>query len=279
VNELSLFSGYGGFSLGLHLTLSLPTIIRTVGYVEIDPYCQAVIQQRIRDGFLDDAPIFPDICAFDGSQCRGVVDIITGGFPCQPHSVAGRQQGESDKRNLWPDTLRVISEVGPEYVLLENVPGILSRGYGGTVVGQLSEAGYDCIWGVVSAAETGAPHLRKRWWCLAQSQQMGAGREPRDLKAAQDQGEGQGSQREWFRSNSGHSSQDVDHSQSQRLSESRGSSRTPTPHPRLTNPSWWKAEPAVGRVVDGGAHRVDRLRTLGNGIVPSVAARFLEENF
>jgi len=165
MNELSLFTGYGGFSLGLRLA---GLDVRTVGYVEIDPYCQAVIQQRILDGFLDDAPIFPDIRAFDGTQYRGLVDIITAGFPCQPHSVAGQRRGAEDERNLWPDTLRIIREVGPRFAVLENVPGLLVEpGYAGTVVGELAEAGYDCIWDCVSAAEVGAPHLRYRWWCLA----------------------------------------------------------------------------------------------------------------
>ena len=169
-NELSLFSGYGGFTLGLRLA-RLP--IRTVGYVEIEDYCQEIIKARIRDGFLDDAPIWSDIRAFDGKQCRGVVDIITAGFPCQPHSVAGKRAGAMDDRNLWPDTLRVISEVGPAIVLLENVPGILANGYAGTVVGQLSATGYDCIWDTVPASEVGAPHLRYRWWCLAHAQHLG----------------------------------------------------------------------------------------------------------
>ena len=164
MNELSLFSGGGGFSLGLKLS-SVP--IQTVGYVENDRYCQQIIQARIRDGLLDNAPIFPDIRTFDGEQCRGVVGIVTAGYPCQPHSVAGQRLGEADDRNLWPDTLRVIREVGPRFVLLENVPGILANGYAGTVVGQLSEAGYDCLWGCVPAAAVGAPHLRWRWWCLA----------------------------------------------------------------------------------------------------------------
>jgi len=81
--------------------------------------------------------------------------------------VAGQRRGAADERNLWPDTLRVIRDVGPRFVLLENVPGILANGYGGTVVGQLSDIGYDCIWDCVPAASVGAPHLRWRWWCLA----------------------------------------------------------------------------------------------------------------
>ena len=172
---LDLFSGYGGFALGLRLA-GLDTT--TVAYVEWDKYCQKVIQQRQRDGLLDDAPIWDDIKSFDGRPWRGCVDIISGGFPCQPHSVAGARKiarGLSDDRDLWPDTLRIISEVGSGIVILENVPGLLvgSDGrppYGGTVVGQLSEIGYQCRFEVVSAAEAGAPHLRKRWWLVAHAE-------------------------------------------------------------------------------------------------------------
>ena len=166
LNELSLFSGYGGFSLGLRLA-GLET--RTIAYVEVDSYCQEILKARMKDGYLDDAPIFSDICAFDGEQCRGVVDIITAGFPCQPHSSAGKRQGKSDSRNLWPDTLRLIREVGPKYVLLENVRGLADGvdPFAAEVIGGLSEAGYDAVWGLVPAAAVGAPHLRWRWWCLA----------------------------------------------------------------------------------------------------------------
>ena len=164
MNHLSLFTGYGGFDLGLRLT-GIP--IRTVMYVEWERYPQEIIKARIKDGTLDDAPIWADISTLDGTQLRGVVDIITGGFPCQPHSVAGKGQGAGDDRNLWPDTARIIGEVRPSYVLLENVPGIIANRYIGTVLGSLSEMGYDAEWGIVSAADTGAPHLRKRWWCLA----------------------------------------------------------------------------------------------------------------
>jgi len=168
MNELSLFSGYGGFNLGFQLA---GLKVRTVGYVEWEKYPQEIIKARIKDGYIDDAPIWADIRSFDGTQYRGLVDIITGGFPCQPHSVAGQRKGEADERNLWPDTARVINEVGPRYVLLENVPGILSGDagrtpYGGQVIGELSELGYDCQWGVVGARDAGAPHKRERWWCL-----------------------------------------------------------------------------------------------------------------
>ena len=169
LTEISLFSGYGGFGLGLRLA---GIWARTVCYVEFDKYCQQLIQTRIRDGFLADAPIWDDAKTFDGRPWAGQVDIVTAGFPCQPHSVAGQRRGAIDERNLWPDTRRIIGEVGPPWVLLENVPGILvpvseGTGYAGTVVGQLSEIGYDAVWHLAPTAAVGAPHLRWRWWCLA----------------------------------------------------------------------------------------------------------------
>jgi DNA (cytosine-5)-methyltransferase 1 len=166
---LDCFSGYGGFGLGLRLAYP-DADFHTVAYIEWDRYCQRVIQARIGDGLLDDAPIWDDIKSFDGTQYRGLVDLVTAGFPCQPHSNAGLRKGADDDRNLWPDTLRIIREVAPRTgVLLENVPGILvgSPPYGGTVVGQLAEVGYDAEWRIISAADAGAPHLRNRWWLLA----------------------------------------------------------------------------------------------------------------
>ena len=175
INELSLFSGYGGLTLGLRLA---GLNVRTVAYVEWDNYPQEIIKARIRDQRegrfgLDDAPIFSDISSFRGEQFRGVVDIITAGFPCQPHSVAGLQRGDTDERNKWPDTLRVIREVEPRWVVLENVPGLLSSSsdggtpaYGGTVVGELAQVGYSVHWRTLGADDVGAPHRRKRWFCI-----------------------------------------------------------------------------------------------------------------
>jgi len=173
-NVLDCFSGYGGFALGLRLAYP-DADFRTVAYIEWDKYCQQVIQARIEDGHLDDAPIWDDIKSFDGRPWRGTVDILSAGFPCQPHSNAGLRRGAADDRNLFPDTLRIIGEVGPGIVLLENVPGINvgSDGrppYGGTVVGQLFEAGYNCRWECLSAAAAGAPHKRDRWWLVAHAQ-------------------------------------------------------------------------------------------------------------
>jgi DNA (cytosine-5)-methyltransferase 1 len=172
LRELSLFSGYGGFSLGLKLA-GIPT--RTVMYVEWEKYPQEIIKARINDKILNDAPIWGNISTLNGEQFRGVVDIITSGFPCPPFSVAGLRKGADDERNLWPETLRIIREVRPRYVLLENVSGILSgsrkRGtpaYGGTVVGELAQAGYRVRWETVGADDVGAPHRRKRWLCFGE---------------------------------------------------------------------------------------------------------------
>jgi len=172
LRELSLFSGMGAFTLALRLA-GLDT--RTVCYVEHDKYAQQVLQQRFGDG-LDPAPIWDDINTFDPGPWRGHVDIVSAGFPCQPHSKAGSRRiakGLDDDRNLWPETLECIRLVGCEWVVLENVPGILSgndgrQPYSVTVLGQLAELGFsDIRYGVYTACEAGAPHLRERWWVLA----------------------------------------------------------------------------------------------------------------
>tara|TARA_Y100000310_G_scaffold204102_1_gene204381 strand:+ start:195 stop:740 length:546 start_codon:yes stop_codon:yes gene_type:complete len=167
MNELSLFSGYGGTSIGLKLALGE---VRTIGYVEIEKYCQEIIRARVKDGYLDDAPVFGDIKQFNDQdwpeKYRGLVDIVTGGFPCQDISHGGKKRGikYGTRSGLWFEMLRTISTIRPRYVLLENVSAILSNG-ADIVLGSLSEIGYDAEWHIVSASDAGAPHLRKRWWC------------------------------------------------------------------------------------------------------------------
>ena len=164
MRELSLFTGAGGGLLGTHLLGW-----RTVCAVEWEPYCQAVLLARQADGILERFPIWDDVRTFKGADWRGKVDVITAGFPCQPFSTAGKRKGEADERNMWPDTIRVIREVGPEWCLLENVPGLVTSGYFGTILRDLAEAGFDAEWGVFSAAEVGAPHQRDRLWIVAHS--------------------------------------------------------------------------------------------------------------
>lgn len=166
MNELSLFTGGGGGVLATHFLLGW----RTVGYVENEKYAQQILAARIRDGHLDEAPIFGDIRLFNDQWARsyrGLVDCVTGGFPCQPHSVAGLQKGADDERNLWPEMVRTIRLVRPQHVYAENVAGIAANGYLSTVVGDLAALGYVGRHGVLSAAAAGAKHLRKRLWIWA----------------------------------------------------------------------------------------------------------------
>jgi DNA (cytosine-5)-methyltransferase 1 len=174
IRELSLFTGAGGGLLASRLLGW-----ETIGYVESEDYCQRVVAQRIADGILDVAPIFGDIRAFAdqwAERYRGVVDVITAGFPCQPFSLAGRRLGGSDKRNMWPHTVRVIQQVQPTWALLENSPGIASAGcqYFGTILRDLAKIGYSARWGVLSAAGVGAPHWRKRMWVVAHADRIDA---------------------------------------------------------------------------------------------------------
>ena len=162
MRELHLFAGAGGGILGGMLLGHTP-----VGAVEIDPFARAVLHARQADGSLPDFPIYDDVRTFDGTQWRDRVDIIAGGFPCQDLSVAGKGAGIDGARSgLWWEMLRVIREARPRYVFLENVPAITGRGLD-RVLGSLADLGLDAEWLVLSAADAGAPHLRKRWWCLA----------------------------------------------------------------------------------------------------------------
>lgn len=167
MNELSLFSGVGGGLLASKYLLGF----KTIGYVEWEDYPQRVLAQRIKDELLDDAPIYGDIRTFiDEGYAeiyRHVANVITAGFPCQPFSVAGKQRGAADERNMWPATCRVIDIVRPEKVLLENVPGLIGSGYFGNILQDLSKIGYDAKWQTLSAKETGACHTRDRLWILA----------------------------------------------------------------------------------------------------------------
>lgn len=168
MNELALFAGAGGGLLGSRLLGW-----RTVCAVERDPYRQAVLLARQADGSLDPFPIWDDVRTFDGRPLRGLVDVVSAGFPCQPFSVAGKRRGDADERNGWPDTIRIIRDVRPRFAFLENVPGLLAHKYFGTVLGDLAEAGFDAEWCVLGADDVGAPHRRKRVWILAYAGRAG----------------------------------------------------------------------------------------------------------
>lgn len=170
MTELSLFTGCGG---GVYAGLLMGW--RSIGYVEIDAHCQRVIKQRIADGIFHDAPVFGDIRAFIdqgyAASYTGMVDVLAAGPPCQPFSVAGKQQGADDERNLWPETLAAIRIVRPRHVLLENVPGLIATGYLWTVLGDLAACGYDARWDCIPASALGANHQRDRLWIVAHAMQ------------------------------------------------------------------------------------------------------------
>lgn len=171
LTNLSLFSGAGGLDLGAKLIGGF----RTVCYCEFDIRAQATLRSRIKDGTHDDAPIWDDVSTFDGKRWSGLVDVVSGGFPCQDVSTAGKQRGikEGTRSGLWFQFRRIISEVGPRFVLVENVAGLILGGGIGTVLGSLDELGYDARWDTVSAADVGGPHERKRVWIVAHAKRFG----------------------------------------------------------------------------------------------------------
>ncbi|MFQ5503460.1 MAG: DNA cytosine methyltransferase [Planctomycetota bacterium] len=161
LRALSLCAGIGGLDLALRRFG-----VRTVAYVEREAYAAAVLVQAMEEGRLDAAPVWSGLESFDTRAWRGAVDLVTAGFPCQPVSCAGKRLGVEDERWLWPDVLRIVDELQPAVVFLENTPGILVRG-GIEVAGSLAGRGYRVAWDCLSAAQLGAPHLRFRWFCLA----------------------------------------------------------------------------------------------------------------
>ena len=272
--ELSLFSGGGGGLLATQHLLGF----RTICYVEIDAYCQRVLQARIADGSIDDAPIWDDIRTFDGRAWRGCVDLLSAGFPCTPFSCAGKRRGRDDKRNLWPDTLRVIEEVRPARVFLENSPDLrcarrekgraapTQAGYLGKILGDLAGLGFDAQWSVLSAKAVGACHGRRRLWIVAADA---------DGQGQLQQGEllGEGGRR------AGDGADEVGHAAGPRSPQRQRPLRLTAEYADASRVpdgfGWWAewpAEPALCGVDDGVADRVQRITALGNGQVPLVAA-------
>ncbi|MBK9496956.1 MAG: DNA cytosine methyltransferase [Xanthomonadales bacterium] len=252
LNELHLFAGGGGGILGGLLLGHHPCCA-----VEIKPYCRQQLLQRQRDGILPWFPIWDDVTTFDGKPWNGIVDIICGGFPCQDISGAGTTNGnkgiEGERSGLWGEMARIIREVGPRYVFVENSPILTSRGLG-VVLGDLAAMGYDARWGVVSAAAVGAPHIRERIWILAD-----AGRFAGPVRCS-----------------GGHGSGDVLPQGDGGATPLGGKDRklaalAPGVHQRVAA-DWWRTQRGVDRSTHGMAHRMERLHAAGNGQVPSVVA-------
>jgi DNA (cytosine-5)-methyltransferase 1 len=233
MNELALFSGSGGGILAGNLLGW-----RTVCAVESHRYAASVLARRQNEGHLEPFPIWDDVCTFDGRPWKGIVDVISGGFPCQDISVAGKGKGiEGTQSGLWVEMARIINEVRPEYIFVENTPVLTSRGLG-RVLGDMATMGYNAEWGILGAHSLGAPHKRDRIWIVGKDERS------KDIQIP-------------------HTNSLRPKAQKEKV-QSRGEIFIPR--------GWWESEPRICRVANGVARRMDRLRTIGNGQVPIVAS-------
>jgi DNA (cytosine-5)-methyltransferase 1 len=241
MNELALFAGAGGGILGGQLLGW-----RTVCAVEIDAFCREVLLRRQLDGCLPRFPVWDDVRTFDGRPWRGCVDVISGGFPCQDISCAGKGAGLDGQRSgLWREFARIIGEIRPAFAFVENSPMLTLRGFA-RILADLAALGYDARWGVVSAADAiwlnGTPcldHLRERIFIRAHAQCP-----------------------EW---------REMGNPNAKQCEKQCGAIAETPQQCGIGRAGWWESEPAVGRVADGMAYRVDRLSAIGNGQVPAVA--------
>ena len=305
MNELALFAGAGGGILGGKLLGWT-----TVGAVEIEEYPRNVLLQRQRDGILRPFPIWDDVATFDGRPWRGLVDVVSGGFPCQDISVAGKGAGISGARSgLWGEMFRIICEVRPRFAFMENSPMLTVRGLG-TVLGDLASVGFSAEWLVLGASDVGAPHRRERIWILAtphsDADRLQCSEHQREHEGAEEpssscknglapgrnmvDSDGVGRhalgnvakdisgsipktpEREFVRTiSSPDTFSDADLPRYRRGLSFSGNSDECSAERSAKN-AWWLTEPRLGRVADGLAHKMDRLRAIGNGQVPLVAA-------
>ncbi len=311
---LSLCSGVGGIELGFKL--AEPTA-RTICYVEIEAFACEILASRMEEKRLDQAPIWTNLKTFDGKPWRGVVDCITGGYPCQPFSVAGKKLGDKDPRHLWPEIKRLITEIEPPICFFENVGGHLRLGFE-EVANDLSAMGYQVKGGLFTAAEVGAPHKRERLFILAYRSFIGCNSgsdhiAKRHLQTNLDRKFKKNQQKwqRWFAGVKSHSEDMADRQnilcqwcEQQRSRSGKSEAKIGSDDGKLgdTNskglegqceggcsdqfstwppsPSDYEGwdrisndlKPAIHRMADGMADRVDRIRACGNGVVPLVAA-------
>ena len=263
----SLFSGIGGLDLGLERAG-----MEVIWQSEIDPYACKVLAKHWKD--------IPNHGNIKEIKWGNVVrpDVICGGYPCQPFSLNGRREGQDDPRHLWPWVRNAISQLRPKYAILENVRGHLTLG-GTSVIGDLTALGYDSEWHVVSAASVGAPHRRDRIVIIAHPNDSG-NRTPEygtDRSGSEAiKGQDELSQRRLSGLGSNVANNDSEwygFNWSQKTPRQARYFRADNTRREATNVSgqWWKVEPDVGRVAHGIPARVDRLRGLGNAVVPQVA--------
>jgi DNA (cytosine-5)-methyltransferase 1 len=235
LRELALFAGAGGGILGGKLLGW-----RTVCAVEWEPYPASVLCARQNDGLLPPFPIWDDVQTFDGKPWRGIVDVVSGGFPCQDISAAGAGAGiDGERSGMWREMARIVCEIRPRFVFVENSPMLTSRGLG-RVLGDLAAMGFDARWGVLGAADVGAPHQRDRIWIVANARQVR--RNSQEAKQRMER----------FRPSIG-------------CVEAQWWDREPEQTPR-------EIKREMGGMANGLASRMDELAALGNGQVPLCAA-------
>ncbi len=298
---LDLFSGIGAFSLGLERTGGF----RTVAFCEIDPFARRVLAKH-----WPEVPQYDDVRTLTADRLQAdsiFPDVICGGFPCQDISVAGRGAGIGGERSgLWSEFARIIGEVGPRYIIVENVAALLGRGLG-SVLGDLASLGYDAEWHCIPASAVGAPHIRDRVWIVAYSEcaerwsQRGPcdGLAQREIGLSQrEEGPGRfasdgsqmadaiGARLERCAIHAEHAADECEAAERSGAVSNTESNRRPTER-EWTPPRYadglrellagrrtsWEPEPAVGRLVDGPASRLyrrERLTALGNSLVPQI---------
>ena len=318
MNELALFAGAGGGILGGHLLGW-----RTVCAVEWEQYPASVLCARQNDGLLPPFPIWDDVQTFKGEPWRGIVDVVSGGFPCTDISAAGKGAGiDGEASGMWREMARIIHEVRPKYVFVENSPMLTSRGLG-RVLGDLASMGFDARWGVLGAADVGAPHQRDRIWIVAKWRgQLPHAQHDRIRWWEQQQESVKTTHREMANSDIiglDESKTKRDRTNEQQVCQNefdygsevwgeaigcgqlgdekeladpmfnrlQGIRQNGTTQGQIglcrgkgsnqVEDLWgttdiWSTEPNVGRVVNGMASRVDRIKALGNGQVPLCAA-------
>ena len=262
-NELrygSLFSGIGGIDLGMDMAG-----FECAWQVEIDDYCREVLEAH-----WPNTKRYRDIYEVKGAEVEPV-DIICGGFPCQPVSTAGKRGGINDERWLWDEFYRLICEIRPRWVVAENVPGLLSANSGRAFAGilrDLAESGYDVVWDMFPAGGSGgvgAPHKRKRVFIVAHT----ASSRQRSIR----KGESVQKDRQRIKHGGGVARDVADTYGKRRRSgdTERENAKDVRQSPRCKINGQWDVEPNVGRVANGVSNRVGRLRALGNAVVPQVA--------
>jgi len=289
VNEkthLDLFSGIGGFALAAKWNG-----YRTVGFCDNEPYAQAVLKKH-----WPEVPCHKDIREVRGELYAGVT-LLTGGFPCQPFSLAGKQRGKTDDRYLWPEMLRVIREAGPTWIVGENVAGIVNMALD-QVHADLEAEGYEVESIIIPACAVDAPHRRDRVWIIARNLADSVSLSERSAHGSKEWGCVRGredediSQRNEMGGNSSDSREnvaDTESSQSRQQTKRQGredtrrgsqdcggieDSRREAVGER-SGEAIWIAEPNVGRVANGIPNRSHRLKGLGNAIVPQVASEII----